>query len=62
MILFAFKIGLGKRCVFPQKDWWFGCGGRMMPGESLADSVSRLLKRECKLNIDSEELRSRLVF
>lgn len=49
------KVLLGKRLVHPQPDWWF-MGGRMMPGESPAQSVSRILKRELGLDIPPERL------
>ena len=40
------QILLGKRNVFPMKDYWYGCGGRMRVNESPIDSAHRLLKRE----------------
>ena len=40
------KILLGKRNVYPQKSWWFGCGGKMLPGETRVEATRRLLKRE----------------
>merc|ERR1719159_1501656 len=45
------RVLLGKRSVQPQPDWWF-VGGRMMPGETPAQSCRRLLKRELGLEID----------
>lgn len=46
------KVLIGKRNVFPQKSWWFGCGGRMKPGDSPIESVVKLLKRELGIVID----------
>lgn len=54
------KMFLGKRKVYPQKSWWFGCGGRMLPGETTIDATSRLLSRELKLTLDKNLLSSRL--
>jgi len=45
------QILLGKRNVQPQPDWWFGCGGRMRPGETPTQSAMRLLNRELSLNL-----------
>ncbi len=45
------KVLLGKRNVYPQKDWWYGCGGRMNVGESTHDSTRRLLRRELAIAI-----------
>lgn len=55
------KIFLGKRQVFPQKDWWYGCGGRMKPGENLFECAKRLFARELKLEFSVEELQRRLM-
>eukprot|EP00924_Labyrinthula_sp_SR-Ha-C_P009024 augustus_masked-scaffold_2-processed-gene-10.6-mRNA-1 protein AED:0.01 eAED:0.02 QI:0/-1/0/1/-1/1/1/0/213 len=44
------RVLLGRRRVFPQKDWWFGCGGRMRPGETIEKSSARLLNRELGLD------------
>merc|ERR1711918_126364 len=49
------RIILGKRRVHPQPDWWFN-GGRMMPGETVAASCVRLLKRELGLEISPERV------
>ena len=49
------KVLLGKRLVHPQPDWWF-MGGRMMPGETPAQSVMRILKRELGLEISLDRL------
>lgn len=43
-------ILLGKRLGEPQPDWWLP-GGRMLPGESTAHSVQRILKREIGIDI-----------
>ncbi|CEO99060.1 Nudix hydrolase domain-containing protein [Plasmodiophora brassicae] len=40
---------LGKRRVFPHKDWWVGCGGRALAGESVVNAALRLLKRELSI-------------
>jgi len=45
------EVLLGKRRVFPQKDWWWGCGGRMIPGEDPQTAAVRLFKRELGLEI-----------
>jgi ADP-ribose pyrophosphatase YjhB (NUDIX family) len=34
------KVLVGKRGVFPQKSWWFGCGGRLKPGETPGESTN----------------------
>lgn len=54
------KVFLGKRQMWPQRDWWYGCGGRMKPGETVFESSRRLLQRELKLDISVEDLKKRL--
>lgn len=54
------RVFLGKRQVFPQKDWWVGCGGRMKPGESVFEASRRLLQREVKLTFEVADLKRRL--
>lgn len=49
------KVLIGKRVVHPQPDWWYGCGGRMKPGETPYESAARLLKRELKLELRPDE-------
>lgn len=48
------RVLIGKRNTFPQKAWWYGCGGRMKPGESPIDSMKRLLKRELRIDLTLE--------
>lgn len=48
---------LGKRAIEPQPDWWI-IGGKMLPGETFAESAVRNVKRELGLKIDG----SRFVF
>lgn len=50
------KLLIGKRNVHPQKDWWFGCGGRMKPGETPPEAVARHLSREVGLVLKPTEL------
>jgi ADP-ribose pyrophosphatase YjhB (NUDIX family) len=45
------KLLLGKRIVEPQPDWWY-VGGRMKPGETPEQSISRLVKRELHLLVE----------
>jgi len=45
------KILLGRRKVYPQRNWWYGCGGRMMPGESRVETTRRLLRRELAVEL-----------
>lgn len=47
------RVLLGKRNVFPQKDWWFGCGGRMVPGDTIPAGAARLMQRELGIAQDS---------
>ncbi|KAJ1486670.1 hypothetical protein T484DRAFT_1943073 [Baffinella frigidus] len=47
------EILIGRRNVHPQPDWWY-IGGRIMPGESPAQSCSRLVTRELGLLIEAE--------
>lgn len=54
------RLCLGKRCVYPQKDFWCACGGRMMPGESLLETSKRLLQREMGLCCSNEEIKNRI--
>lgn len=54
------KVFLGKRQVWPQRDHWYGCGGRMKPGESIFEASRRLLMREIKIELPVEELKKRL--
>lgn len=51
LLVYKGKILLGKRNVFPQKSWWYGCGGRMMPGDTPLGSVRKLLNRELGISI-----------
>ncbi|HUC90180.1 MAG TPA: NUDIX hydrolase [Patescibacteria group bacterium] len=44
------RILLGKRAWHPQADWWI-IGGRMRPGEELAATASRNMRRELGLNL-----------
>jgi len=60
MVCYDNKIFIGKRDQWPQRDYWYGCGGRMKPGETLVDSVHRLLLREVKLNIEKKSLERRV--
>ena len=48
---------LGKRRVHPQPDWWYGCGGRMRPGESPYESAARTLKRELGIALSEADTR-----
>lgn len=45
------KMLLGKRVQEPQADWWI-IGGRMRPGESFHETISRNVKRELGLEIE----------
>lgn len=54
------RVLMGNRNMYPQRDWWFGCGGRMRAGESVASCVQRLLKRELGINITATALSSRI--
>jgi len=54
------KVFLGKRTMYPQRDWWMACGGRMRPGESVFDASRRLLQRELRLDLSLSQLRTRL--
>lgn len=47
------KVLLVERKVYPQKEWWLGCGGRMLPGETPFASMKRVLTR--KLNVKFDE-------
>ena len=47
------KMLLGKRAVYPQRDWWV-IGGRMRPGESFEEAASRNLARELGLSIEPQ--------
>ena len=49
------KVLLGRRVVQPQPDWWYGCGGRMKPGETPFQSAARLLKRELAVTLGPEQ-------
>lgn len=51
----AGRVLLGKRIVQPQPDWWYGCGGRMKPGETPYESACRLLRRELNLDLTPGE-------
>lgn len=52
-------IYIGKRCVEPQKDWWYPAGGRLRPGETPFLAGKRIIERE--LGIQIEENRFSLV-
>jgi ADP-ribose pyrophosphatase YjhB (NUDIX family) len=59
MLFHRGKVFLGKRKMYPQRDWWLACGGRMRPGESVFDATSRLLRRELQLDLSLEQVRLR---
>lgn len=40
--------------VFPQRWWWFGCGGKYSPGETRVEASRRLMKRELNLVLGPE--------
>jgi 8-oxo-dGTP pyrophosphatase MutT (NUDIX family) len=45
--------------VYPQRDWWVACGGRMMPGETPQGTIQRLLRRELDLHVSAEQIAQR---
>ena len=47
-------------CFTPSVSGWYGCGGRMKPGESMFDAARRLLLRELKLDLSVSALQARL--
>lgn len=51
----SFKLLIGKRCVYPQKDYWYPTGGRMKPGESPTQAGIRIIKRELSLDSITKE-------
>ena len=51
------RVLIGKRVVEPQPDFWYGCGGRMKPGETIQASACRLLKRELGLDLENQNHR-----
>lgn len=50
------EVLLGKRKVYPQKDWWYPCGGRMKTGENPLQAAQRIFKRELDLDIKSPSI------
>ena len=51
---------IGRRKEYPMRDWWYACGGRTRPGETLCESSARLLARELSLPVEAAALRERL--
>ena len=51
---------LAHRTQYPQRSWWYACGGRTRPGESLHASASRLLTRELGLPLSPADLLPRM--
>ena len=51
---------IGRRHDYPMRDWWYACGGRTRPGETLCESSARLLTRELSLPLTADELRDRM--
>lgn len=54
------EILLGERVGLPHADWWIP-GGRVMPGENVAATAKRILRRELMLDIGDDEGRVRTV-
>lgn len=51
---------IGRRKEYPMRDWWYACGGRTRPGETLHESSVRLLARELSLPLTAAGLRERM--
>ena len=51
---------IGRRRDYPMRDWWYACGGRTRPGETLQESSVRLLARELSLPLTAAGLRDRM--
>ena len=51
---------IGRRRDYPMRDWWYACGGRTRPGETLCESTARLLARELSLPLSAAVLGGRM--
>ena len=51
---------IGRREEYPMRGWWYACGGRTRPGETLHESSVRLLARELSLPLTAAGLRDRM--